>query len=107
TAANADLIIRRAAASHIAASTDPTIRRAASRAAAIDLNVLITINAAALAEDVERSRIVPEIEEMLSVNGIKGTCGSTAVSAKHSIIIFETLFKREYDKKGFFYFVEK
>ncbi|WHX76366.1 hypothetical protein QNH25_05310 [Bacillus safensis] len=82
TAANADLIIRRAAASHIAANTDPTIRRAANLAAAIDLNVLITINAAALAEDVERKRIVPEIEEMLSVNGIKETCGSTAVFAK-------------------------
>ncbi|MCY7473718.1 hypothetical protein P9A91_11095 [Bacillus safensis] len=104
TAANADLIIRRAAASHIAANTDPTIRRAANLAVAIDLNVLITINAAALAEDVERKRIDPEIEEILSVNGIKGICGNTAVSARHSIIIFETLFKREYDKKGFFLF---
>ncbi|MFP7464257.1 hypothetical protein SFC44_04260 [Bacillus safensis] len=104
TAVNEDLIIRKAAASHIVANIDPTIRRAANLAAAIDLNVLITINAAALAEDVERKRIVPEIEEMLSVNGIKGICGNIAVSARHSIIIFETLFKREYDKKGFFLF---
>ncbi|MBR8691141.1 hypothetical protein KCQ59_15225 [Bacillus australimaris] len=103
-AASADPIIRRAAASHTAASTDHTIRRAVSHIAAIDLNVLITINAAALAIDVERKSIVPEIEEMLIVNGSKGTCGSIAAIAKHEIIIFETLFKREYDKKGFFLF---
>ncbi|MEH7227953.1 hypothetical protein V7069_05735, partial [Bacillus safensis] len=73
-------------------------------AAAIDLNVLITINAADLAIDVERRSIVLKEQEMLSVNGIKEICGNTDVSAKHSIIIFETLFKREYDKKGFFLF---
>ncbi|UYO36500.1 hypothetical protein NF868_04780 [Bacillus zhangzhouensis] len=90
--------------SHVAANTNRIIKRAASHAAAIDLNVLITISAAALAKDVERKRIALELEEMLSVNGIKGICGSTAASAKYSIIIFETLFKREYDKKGFFLF---
>ncbi|CAL8898708.1 hypothetical protein BPJM79_20058 [Bacillus pumilus] len=41
---------------------------------------------------------------MLIANGIKGTCGSIAATAKHQIIFFETLFKREYDKKGFFLF---
>ncbi|MGV2910996.1 hypothetical protein ACNPNT_04255, partial [Bacillus safensis] len=82
----------------------PTIRRAESHTAAIDLNVLITINVAVLAIDVERRSIVLEEQEMLSVNGIKGICGNIAVSARHSIIIFETLFKREYDKKGFFLF---
>ncbi|WP_180272397.1 hypothetical protein, partial [Bacillus safensis] len=84
--------------------TDPIIRRAASHAVAIDLNVLITINAADLAIDVERRSIVLKEQEMLSVNGIKEICGNIAVSARHSIIIFETLFKREYDKKGFFLF---
>ncbi|MEN2450372.1 hypothetical protein AAZF84_21105, partial [Bacillus sp. JR_15] len=80
------------------------IRRAASRAAAIDLSDLITIEAVALAKDVERKSIIPAAEEMLIVNGIKGTCGSIAATAKHQIIFFETLFKREYDKKGFFLF---
>ncbi|ALS35547.1 hypothetical protein H8G95_06930 [Bacillus pumilus] len=92
TAANADRIIRRAVASHIAASTDRIIRRAASRTAVI------------LAKDVERKIIIPVEVEMLTANGIRGTCGSIAATAKHQIIFFETLFKREYDKKGFFLF---
>jgi transposase len=90
---------------HAAANTDPIIRKAAaSHIAAIDLNDLITINAAALAKDVERKSIIPTAEEMLIANGTKGTCGSIAATAKHQIIFFETLFKREYDKKGFFLF---
>nr|WP_224925143.1 hypothetical protein [Bacillus pumilus] len=91
-AASTDPIIRKAAVSHIAASTDRIIRRAASRAAVI------------LAKDVERKSIIPVEVEMLIANGIKGTCGSIAATAKHQIIFFETLFKREYDKKGFFLF---
>nr|WP_187441789.1 hypothetical protein [Bacillus pumilus] len=90
---------------HAAANTDPIIRKAAtSHIAAIDLNVLITTDAVILAKDVERKSIIPAAEEMLIVNGSKETCGSTDVTAKHQIIIFETLFKREYDKKGFFLF---
>ncbi|WMT28269.1 hypothetical protein RE735_14210 [Bacillus aerius] len=75
--------------------------------AAIDLNVLITTNGVTLAEDAERKNIIPALKEMLIVNGIKGICGSIDATAKCQVFIFETLFKREYDKKGFFYFVEK
>ncbi|MGG1592073.1 hypothetical protein ABDH60_18565, partial [Bacillus pumilus] len=82
-------IIRKAAVSHIAA---------------IDRNVLIIIDAVTLVKEVERKSIIPKIEEMLIANGTKGTCGSIAATAKHQIIFFETLFKREYDKKGFFLF---
>ncbi|WP_170938368.1 hypothetical protein [Bacillus pumilus] len=100
-AANTDPIIRKAAASHIAAID---LKDLITTEAAIDLNVLITIDAAALAKDVERKSIIPTAEEMLIANGTKGTCGSIAATAKHQIIFFETLFKREYDKKGFFLF---
>ncbi|MDM5319419.1 hypothetical protein RGT17_01540 [Bacillus altitudinis] len=90
---------------HAAANTDPIIRKtAASLIAATVLKNLITIDVAALAKDVERKSIIPAAEEMFIANGIKGTCGSIAVTAKHQIIFFETLFKREYDKKGFFLF---
>ncbi len=90
---------------HAAANTDPIIRRAAvSLIAATVLNDLITIDAATLAKDVERKSIIPVEVEMLIANGIKGTCGNIAAIAKHQIIFFETLFKREYDKKGFFLF---
>ncbi|WIG33066.1 hypothetical protein QPL77_05250 [Bacillus pumilus] len=91
--------------SHVAVNTDPIIRKAAaSLIAATDLNDLITIDAAALVKDAERKSIIPVEVEMLIANGIKGTCGSIAATAKHQIIFFETLFKREYDKKGFFLF---
>ncbi|WP_342497765.1 hypothetical protein [Bacillus sp. FSL R7-0672] len=90
---------------HAAANTDPIIRKvAASLIAATVLKNLITIDVAALAKDVGRKSIIPAAEEMLIANGIKGTCGSIAATAKHQIIFFETLFKREYDKKGFFLF---
>ncbi|MED1748700.1 hypothetical protein QQS15_11800 [Bacillus pumilus] len=90
---------------HAVANTDPIIRKAAaSHTAAIDLNVLIITDEVILAEDAERKSIIPEAEEMLIVNGIKGICGSIDATAKHEVIIFETLFKREYDKKGFFLF---
>ncbi|MEK5006650.1 hypothetical protein MHI11_05745 [Bacillus sp. FSL K6-3312] len=100
-AANTDPIIRKVAASLIAATV---LNDLITTEAAIDLNVLITIDVAALAKDVERKSIIPRAEEMLIANGIKGTCGSIAATAKHQIIFFETLFKREYDKKGFFLF---
>nr|WP_186325073.1 hypothetical protein [Bacillus pumilus] len=103
-AANTDPIIRKAAASLIAATV---LNDLITTEAAIDLNDLITIDAAALVKDVERKSIIPVEVEMLIANGIKGTCGNIAATAKHQIIFFETLFKREYDKKGFFYFIEK
>ncbi|MEK4570103.1 hypothetical protein MHH23_15800 [Bacillus sp. FSL K6-3458] len=90
---------------HAAANTDHIIRKAAANhTAAIDLNVLITTNGVTLAEDAERKNIIPAIKEMLIVNGIKGICGSIDATAKCQVFIFETLFKREYDKKGFFLF---
>ncbi|WBL50952.1 hypothetical protein LOS13_15660 [Bacillus altitudinis] len=89
---------------HAAANTDHIIRKAAANhTVAIDLNVLIT-NGVTLAEDAGRKNIIPAIKEMLIVNGIKGICGSIDATAKCQIFIFETLFKREYDKKGFFLF---
>ncbi|MCY9577304.1 hypothetical protein M5W27_16115 [Bacillus xiamenensis] len=93
-AANTNLIIRKAAASHIAV---------------IDQNDLITTNVVILAEDAERKNIIlaVEVEGMSIVNGIKEICGNIDATAKYQIFIFETLFKREYDKKGFFYFIEK
>ncbi|MDM5297453.1 hypothetical protein QUF51_04745 [Bacillus pumilus] len=65
-------------------------------------NALITAKEAILAEDAARNGIIHEAEDMLIANGIKGICGSIAATAKHGNIIFETLFKRTYDKKGFF-----
>ncbi|WP_445818814.1 hypothetical protein [Bacillus sp. FSL M8-0077] len=79
-------------------------KAAASHSEAIDLNVLIIINGVTLAEDAERKNIIPAIKEMSIANGIKEICGSIDASAKYQVFLFETLFKREYDKKGFFLF---
>ncbi|XAP44764.1 hypothetical protein AAVD42_17095 [Bacillus pumilus] len=88
---------------HAAANTDPIIRKvAASLIAATVLKNLITIDVAALAKDVGRKSIIPAAEEMLIANGIKGTCGSIAATAKHQIIFLKPFLKESMIKKGFF-----
>ncbi|MFJ5963845.1 hypothetical protein [Bacillus sp. NPDC093026] len=94
---------------HVAANTDHMIRKAIVPNEAVDLNDPITVAEVILAEDAERESIMLEAKEMFIVNGIKGICGSIDASVKSDthflkIMFFETLFKREYDKKGFFLF---
>ncbi|WP_353856172.1 hypothetical protein [Bacillus sp. Bos-x628] len=97
------------AKNHVAANTGHMIRKAIVPNEAVDLNDPITVAEVILAEDAERESIMLEAKEMFIVNGIKGICGSIDASVKSDthflkIMFFETLFKREYDKKGFFLF---
>ncbi|MGE6630920.1 hypothetical protein [Bacillus sp. NPDC077027] len=78
---------------------------------ATNLNDLIAAKEVIHVKAVEKESTIQEAKEMCIVSGIKVTCGNTvATNNKNHICrlsIFETLFKREYDKKGFFYCVEK
>ncbi|MEI4791027.1 hypothetical protein WAX46_12330 [Bacillus sp. FJAT-53060] len=90
---------------HAGANTDLIIRKAAeSHTAAIDLNVLITTDEVTIAEDAGGRSIIPETEEMLIENGIKGICGSIDATANIRSSFLKPFLKESMIKKGFFLF---